>query len=388
MRITLFVLAFLAHLSSIATDLSESAEIKIMTMGPGQNEVYSAFGHSAIRVSDPVQGIDVVYNYGIFDFDQPNFYINFAKGKLLYQLGKSDYQRTLQYYEYFNRSVKEQTLNLTAEQKQKMVDFLEENYLPENRDYLYNYIYDNCATKIQDVLEAVFPNQITYDYSFVEEDKSYRNLMDMYLGQQPWGDLGIDICLGLEIDNTSPPKGYLFLPDYVFAAFEKATINTNGELVPLVIQSANVYNSAPAPDAALWFTPIMLFSVLFLLGGLLSHRELKYGLWYKWFDVTLFSIAGIVGCLLLLLWVATDHLSQYNFNLLWAIPLHLPVAILLLKSRSSLWLKKYFLVAGVIQIALIVSWGFLPQDLHQAFIPLVLILALRSLLLWGRKASL
>jgi hypothetical protein len=212
--------------------------------------------------------------------------------------------------------------------------------------------------------------------------------MDMYLGQQPWGDLGIDICLGLEIDNTSPPKGYLFLPDYVFAAFEKATINTNGELVPLVIQSANVYSSAPAPDAALWFTPIMLFSVLFLLGGLLSHRELKYGLWYKWFDVTLFSIAGIVGCLLLLLWVATDHVSQYNFNLLWAIPLHLPVAILLLKSRSSLWLRRYFLVAGVIQIALIISWGFLPQDLHQAFIPLVLILALRSLLLWGRKPSL
>jgi hypothetical protein len=171
----------------------------------------------------------------------------------------------------------------------------------------------------------------------------------------------------------------------VFAAFEKGTINTNGEIVPLVTQSTKVFNSASAPNAALWFTPIMLFSLLFLLGGLLSHRELKYGLWYKWFDVILFSVVGFVGCLLLLLWVATDHLSQYNFNLLWAIPLYLPVAILLVKSRSSSWLKKYFLIVGVIQIVLILSWGFLPQDLHQAFIPLVLLLALRSLLLWGRK---
>jgi hypothetical protein len=386
MRISLLVLAFLAHFSVAAIDLSEGAEIRIMTMGPGQNEVYSAFGHSAIRVSDVVQGIDVVYNYGIFDFDQPNFYLNFAKGKLLYQLGKSDYQRTLQYYVYFNRFVKEQQLNLSTAQKQQLVDFLEKNYLPENREYLYNYIYDNCATKIQDVLDAVFPNQITYDYSFVKGEKSYRDLMDMNLGQQPWGDVGIDICLALEIDRTAPPKGYLFLPDYVYAAFAKGTISSNGEVVPLVSKSYEVYNATPEPDAASTITPIMVFVILFLIGGLLTHRELKYGLWYKWFDVALFSIVGFVGCLLLLLWVATDHLSQYNFNLLWAIPMHLPVALLLLKSRSGLWLKKYFLVVGVIQVVLIVSWGLLPQDLHQAFIPLALLLAIRSLLLWGRKA--
>lgn len=364
--------------------LSEESEIRIMTMGPGQEELYSAFGHSGIRLTDPVAGVDWVYNYGIFDFNQPNFYLNFAKGRLLYKLGKSDYDRTIQYYAYFNRYIKEQVLNLSLEERQKLFDFLEVNYLPENRDYYYNYIYDNCATKIRDVLEAVFPEQIAFDESYLGEPLSYRDLMDIYLGQQPWGDLGIDICLGVQIDAEAPARDYMYLPDFVFQAFQKATIKIGDTTKPLISEFHNVYVSKPAPDASSPITPIAVFVVIFLLVGVASHRELKYGLWYRWLDVTLFVIVGVVGCLLLFLWFGTDHLSKYNLNLLWAIPSHLVVGLLLLRKPLIPKLKMYFLLTGAVQVVTILAWGILPQALHLALVPLVLLLALRALLLWGR----
>lgn len=368
----------------MAIDLSEQAQIRVMTMGPDQRELYSAFGHSGIRVTDPVNKIDWVYNWGVFDFDQPNFYLNFTRGKLLYKLGKGGYERTRQYYEYYNRSIKEQILNLTLEEKQQLVDYLEINYLPENRNYYYNYIYDNCATKIRDVLEAVFPGKINFNDDYVIEGVTYRDLMDMYLQEQPWGDVGIDICLGVQIDEVAPARGYMYLPDYVFEALDGATIESGGSTKPLVSDNIEVFKTAPAPDASSPFAPVWFFAILFLVAGILTHRELKYGLWARWLDVALFTIVGLIGWVLLFLWLGTDHLSLYNFNLLWAIPFHFPTGIILLKRPLASMLKKYFLVVAVIQITLIVSWGLIPQALNLALVPLVLLLALRSFVVYLR----
>ena len=134
-----------------------------MTLGPYQAELYSAFGHSAIRFSDPERNIDWVYNYGVFDFDQDNFFVNFAMGKMLYKLGLSKYSRFRDYYISNDRFITEQRLNLTQEENQALYDFLAENYKPENKDYYYNYVYDNCATKMYDVLDSVFPGRINFD---------------------------------------------------------------------------------------------------------------------------------------------------------------------------------------------------------------------------------
>lgn len=383
-RLVLFFAGCLMTMQAMAIDLSEHSQIRVMTMGPDQRELYSAFGHSGIRVIDPVNKIDWVYNWGVFDFDQPNFYLNFTRGKLLYKLGKGGYDRTRQYYEYYNRSIKEQVLNLTLEEKQQLVDFLENNFLPENREYYYNYIYDNCATKIRDVLEAVFPGQITFNEDYATEDLSYRDLMDMYLQEQPWGDVGIDICLGVQIDEIAPARGYMYLPDYIYAGLEGATISSEGSTKPLVADSVEVFRSAPAPDASLPVKPIWFFAVLFLIAGILTHRELKYGLWARWLDVLLFTIVGFVGWVLLFLWLGTDHLSLYNFNLLWAIPLHFPIGIILLKRPMASKFRKYFMIVAVIQVALILTWGLLPQALNLAFVPVVLLLALRSFVIYLR----
>ncbi len=369
---------------AMAIELSEHSQIRVMTMGPDQRELYSAFGHSGIRVIDPVNKVDWVYNWGMFDFDQPNFYLNFTRGKLLYKLGKGTYARTREYYEYYNRSIREQVLNLTLEEKQQLVDFLEVNFLPENREYYYNYIYDNCATKIRDVLETVFSGQITFNDNYVTEDLSYRDLMDMYLQEQPWGDVGIDICLGVQIDEVAPARGYMYLPDYVYAALDGATLSSGGSAKPLVADHVEVYRAVPAPDASLPIKPIWFFAVLFLIAGVLTHRELKYGLWARWLDVLLLTIVGLVGWVLVFLWFGTDHLSLYNFNLLWAIPFHFPIGIILLKRPWAAKLRKYFLIVAVVQITLILSWGLLPQALNLAFVPAVLLLALRSFVIYLR----
>src|SRR6185295_5483513 len=160
------ILALLVLLSLTAFSqkfrLSPEAEISIITCGPWQGEVYSAFGHNAIRVYDPVNRIDDAYNYGVFDFNQPNFYLNYTRGLLLFKLGVYPYPDFRNIYIYYNRSVTEQVLNLSDLQKQAVYDFLEWNARPENETYRYDYFYNNCATQVRDVFVKVLQDSIHF----------------------------------------------------------------------------------------------------------------------------------------------------------------------------------------------------------------------------------
>lgn len=376
------VFLFFSIQQSFSQVLSSKAEISVLTIGPTQKELYSAFGHSGFRVHDPANQLNKFYNYGIFDFNQPNFYLNFTKGKLLYKLGVDDYELYKKYYIYENRSIVEQFLNLNQEQKQAVFDFLEENSKPENAEYYYNYIYDNCATKIRDVLNEALGNKIQYDYSYASEGLTYRQLMDLYLGMQPWGDLGIDICLGSQIDQQANGHGYMYLPDFIQTAFDKAKISDGSGSKPLVKSTETVFKAKPAEVKESSIKPFVLFVIIFFFIGLMTHRSIKYGVRYKWLDVALFGITGTLGLLLLLLWFATDHLSAYNFNLIWAMPLNLIALIFLFnENRSTTW-KYYYLGYGLVMLLFIVFRELLPQQLHLALVPLVLGLAIRSFYLY------
>ncbi|MEQ6118954.1 DUF4105 domain-containing protein [Reichenbachiella sp. MALMAid0571] len=362
--------------------LSEKAEVTVLTIGPTQQELYSAFGHSGFRVFDPVNGINSFYNYGVFNFNQPNFYINFTRGKLLYKLGVDDYDLYKQYYIRENRSITEQYLNLDQNQKQAVFDFLQENSKPENADYYYNYAFDNCATKIRDVLNESLDHKITYDFAYAKDGYTYRQLMDLYLEQQPWGDLGIDICLGSQIDVKADGNGYMFLPDYVLAAFDKAVIKENGTSKPLVKKTEKLFKGNGKEGFSFPVSPFTLFVVVFFFIGLMTHRSIKYGVRNKWLDILLYGITGILGVLLLLLWFGTDHLSAYNFNLIWAMPLNLVVLFFMFKEgKSPLW-KFYYLGYGLLMLMFIVFRELLPQQLHLALVPFVLGLAIRSFYLY------
>ncbi len=368
---------FISTLAQAQITLSDKAEISVLTLGPWQGQLYTAFGHSAFRVYDPVNGIDDAYNYGVFDFDRPNFYLNFARGENYYMLGVQDYKRFEYVYEYYDRYIHEQKLNLTQPEKQKLFDFLSWNAQPENREYLYDYFYDNCATKVPAVMKQVFGDDIKFDSSHIQTDYTIRELTDLYLDHQPWGDLGIDICLGLPMDKKASPYEYMFLPEYVEAGFAHATIKRNGLEEPLVKERVVTYESQHNTPPNTLIKPLLAFSVLFVLIALISYRDIKRSTVTRWLDAILFTGIGLLGLLLLVLWLATKHkAAAENMNIVWALPTHVIAGLALLKDRK--WLENYFLIVGILNVLLLATWPLLPQQLHYALVPIVMALALRA----------
>jgi len=382
--ISSIILLFAALTYSAAqTQLSDDASIHIITVGPYQGELYSAFGHSGIRVYDPKKRIDYFYNYGVFDFNQPNFYLNFARGYLNYRLAVMDYKRVRDFYIYQNRYIHEQVLNLTANEKQELFDFLQWNAQPENMYYYYDYFYDNCATRIRDAVKTTFGEKVTFDGSYITTGYTIRDLTDIYLKHQPWGDLGIDICLGLPMDKKATPDIYMFLPDYIEKAFNNAFIKHGEKKEKLVSKTLITYKAKPQPSAASAITPLYLFSFITALLIFITYKGFKSKQYNKWIDIVLFTIVGLVGWLLFLLWVATDHkAAAMNFNLLWAIPLHFPIALFLFRKNSPKWVMKYFLAVGFFEVVVLIGWFLWPQNLHNSLIPITLLLLIRSIFIY------
>ncbi|MEQ8555591.1 MAG: DUF4105 domain-containing protein [Cyclobacteriaceae bacterium] len=363
--------------NSQQVSLSSQAEISVMTLGPYQGEIYSAFGHTAIHLKDPMNRVDWVFNYGVFDFDQENFFWNFARGKLLYQLGLSDYGRFVNHYIGENRYVIEQYLNLTQQEKQEMVDFLVNNYKPENREYNYNYVYDNCSSKVPEILGKIFPGRIDYNHYFVKEGTTVRDLMDEYLVYQPWGDWIIDVGLGYEIDKEAAPETYMFLPDYVKLALDSARLSTDSSSVPLVQRTDLVYQSKPEEQSNGVFTPFNTFILVFFIIGFFTNRDFKREKRSHWVDVVLFTFVGILAWWLVFLWSATDHLSKENMNIFWAIPFHIPLVYFLNTKKLRKFSMIYFQLVGIWYLILLLIWEAIPQPLHNALLPLVITMILR-----------
>lgn len=379
MKYFLALCAILLSLNSWGqqVQLSANAHIGVITCAPFQGELYSAFGHSAIRVYDPVLNIDYAYNYGTFDFNQPNFYLNFTKGHLLYRLAVQPYPRFRDYYLYYNRWVHEQVIDLTQEQKQKLFDYLQWNAQPENQDYLYDYFYNNCATKIRDVFAEALGDKIKFDDSFITTDYTIRDLTDLYLKDQPWGDLGIDICLGLPMDKKASAYDYMFLPDYIESSFDHASIITAVGHKPLVKGTIISDPAGIPPTFDSVPHPWTVFSVFLLIVTGISFMDFRRKKIARWMDATLFFVTGMIGCLLFILWVATDHkAAANNFNLLWALPTNALAAFMIFGTRKAL-LKKYFGFLLAISVLLLVTWPFLPQQLNVFLIPVVVALAIR-----------
>lgn len=379
MKNWMLILLCLPFWAAAQWQLSDRAEIHIVTCGPYQGELYSAFGHSAIRVKDPLNNFDLIYNYGVFNFNQPHFYLNFAKGHLNYQLAVSYYEPFKNFYVRENRYIHEQVLNLSTGQKQKLFDFLQWNALPENKEYSYDYFYDNCATRVRDAVANTFKDSVRFDGSYVKTDYTIRDLCDLYLVHQAWGDLGIDLCLGLPMDKKASPYEYMYLPDYIESGFEHAQILQEGSWQPLVKETVLTYEAHPEEQHLNVWTPFVFFMLLLIFGLWLTWRGYKKARASTGFDVVLFSVTGLLGWFLLALWLLTDHkAAAWNFNLLWAFPLHFPVALFFLKKHKPHFLAAYFRLMTFWYILVLLSWAFLPQDLHYSLVPLTLLLLVRS----------
>ena len=361
--------------------LSPEAELSVITCGPGTDELYATFGHSAFRVLDEANALDRVYNYGTFDFNTPNFYTKFARGKLLYQLSAYDFGRFLQSYHRENRWVKAQVLDLSTEEVQEVFAFLETNALPENRKYKYDFFYDNCSTKIFDVIEEVIGDKILYNSDFSTNKLSHRELIDLYTGTQPWGDFGIDLALGADIDRPALNREYMFLPDYIYQAFVEMDLKTEDGSKPIVKRNEEILLSEKQdlddPEIGPFqVTSFVLLLILFVT--FLDHRKEKRN---RLFDSLLFIITGAAGLVLLLLWFATDHTATANnFNILWAFAPNLVFAFIAQRyPKMSYWYVITLLLLLDIMLAL---WIFRIQVFHTALIPLIIGLYVRYIYLW------
>ena len=367
-RIFLIILSFVFSFSLKADD---EIKFSVVTIGPYESELYSAFGHSGIRYVDKKNNIDHFYNYGIFDFNQPNFYLNFLNGKLLYMVAKYDYRTAEKNYINEDRYIKEQVLDLNESEKILLYNILEQNIRPENRTYLYNYVYDNCATKIRDVLDNVYGGSLSFTSE--PEKKSFRQLMDLYLEKNKWGDLGIDICLGPEIDYDVSFNEEMFLPDYLFKGIENAVRDGDKNIV----SKTNIINLQKEDFQSYSLSPHYIFLIFFIISIYLSFRQVKYGIKYFVFDSIYLMVSGIIGCLLVYLWFFTDHLSSYNFNIVWAMPFNIIISILILVNPNSSLVKWYMFLYSVLLFSLLILWNWIPQNLNEVLLFFILGITLR-----------
>ncbi|MFP4557055.1 MAG: DUF4105 domain-containing protein [Bacteroidales bacterium] len=361
-----------------AVNLSDSSKVSLLTCSQG-DELYSIFGHSAIRVTDPVIGIDWVFNYGTFNFSDPNFYPNFVKGKLNYILDVSTYKRFEYSYVYENRFIYEQEVNLYQHEKQQLLDSLRINYLPENRYYLYDFLFDNCATRIRDIFVEAIPREIEFNYGALGEDKTFRQLLMPFVKEKPWAKLGINLLLGVRADRVAEPWQHMFLPNHMLTAFQHANFMENGDSSPFAQPPKKILKGDELKEN--WFrnSPLFVFIIVLLITVAVSFNDVKRLKPARWFDVLLFGLVGLLGAVIAFQWFGSDHaVMARNFNLAWAHPLHFLAAIVLVARPSSKPLKYYFgLMMGLLAL-LLIFWFFLPQELPLPMLPLVGALALRS----------
>jgi len=372
---------FTFHFSSFAQD-SCGIRISLLTCTPG-TELYSTFGHSALRVVDSNNNTDLVFNYGTFEFYDPDFYNKFVRGKLEYFVSIDTLPSFMWAYESEKRGVTEQAINISCDEKQKMVAALFENAKEENKFYRYDFNYDNCTTRLRDMLEKAGGKQIESKNILPKPGTTFRNLIHVYLdrGGQQWSKLGIDMLLGNPMDKKVTNREAMFLPDYLLMAFDSSKLNGQ----PVVSEKKILLNYFDAYKTKTGITPFIVFGILFLLITALSIFVFKrWNLFLKIFDFFFFVIVGLIGVLILFMWFGTEHaMCKNNFNLLWALPTHLPVAFMLFSKKQ--WVNSYFRFIFFYTVALLLAWFFLPQQFNTALLAVVGIILIRSFFLSKRN---
>lgn len=374
----LFILGFLGvgivtHAQPPVSTLSPAAKFSVLTCSPG-TELYSVFGHSALRIQDSTSRLDWVWNYGVFEFDTPNFLMKFARGKLLYYVLSYSYRHFQAEYTAERRSITEQTLNLSEGQKKAIFDALLVNELPDNKYYKYDFFYDNCATRERDIIAKALGPDLRWHPKEGDDYGTYRELIDGYLRNEVWADFGIDLALGRPTDKTADQQGSMFLPDYLLQALSTAEVKIDGQWKPLVASQQVLLEMPKNEVTAFQYGPHLLGWIIFALTAAVTFLGFRGRKPYRGFDFLLFFILGLLGVLLLLFWIGTDHQATYwNLNMLWASPLHLIYAFLLAIRLTRGIALKY----AMAMIPVTLSAFFLHCGLHAAFYPLILAVLLR-----------
>lgn len=372
-----FLLSLLFFLPITLFSQSDSCRLRVslLTATPGE-ELYSTFGHSALRVTDSINHTDIVYNYGTFNFEEPGFYTKFVRGKLMYYLSRDYFKDFVYSYQIEGRGMTEQVLNLSCTEKNRIVELLYQNLMPQNLFYKYDFLFDNCTTRLRDLIENAADGQVTFG-KVLNNPTTFRNLIHEYLDRndKQWSKLGIDILLGSKTDAFMSPDQVMFLPDYLLLKLDNAK---EGDHL-LVEQKIPVYDISSTEVVNNNLTqPFFIFTCLFALVAFLSfYKRPGIQKTLASLDGLVFFITGLLGILLLFMWFGTDHvMCENNYNLLWAWPFN-SIAAFYIHSRKK-WVRIYFFLYAIFNLFVLGFWVFMPQQMNPALIPIIGLLIFRS----------
>lgn len=352
-------------------------EIYLLTCYPGR-KIETIYGHSAIRIVNHINKTDCVYNWGIYDFRAPNFVWKFAKGRLKYHIDCDTYERFLQTYFFEQRSVISQKINLNDSERARLINLIQINLRPENQYYLYNFFYDNCATRIRDLIEKAVGRNMVYPVNTDTENPTFREMINEAQLPIPWLTFGTDLLIGIPGDQKTGFRDQMFLPEDLMKNLSLIGINREKTVISLLQEPVSIisFNNNTAKNSSL-ISPIYLFTLLLIIITMISlflhHDNLNL-----WLDRSLFLIFSIMTIFMIFFDFITSHTAtKMNLNIIWLNPL-LILGFISLSTliKRPIWFRLITLTSG----GFLILWIFIPQSMNLAFLPLILILLIRSLL--------
>ena len=365
----------------------EGVRVSLVTCSPG-DEVYSLYGHTAIRCTDTAKGLDLAFNYGVFSFNQPHFIWNFVLGRCDYMLCPVEWDYFLLEYRERGSSVTEQVLNLMPDEAAGLLAELMAGCRMENRRYRYNFLFNNCTTKVRDAIEHNVAGHVVYPDTIPLH--TFRQMLRHYASRNQWAQEGNDLLLGADVDTMLTARSAMFAPEYMMRYAANAVIRQdNNDSRPLVEYTCEVLpkrNGGEIRPFPLQPLPAALCFLALCLALVVVERWLNLMLW-PW-DVMLLLAQGLVGCLLLFMSLFSQHPGVGHNWLLWLFnPLALfslrKVAITALRRGKTLWHAVHF---SYLTLFMIFS-PWIPQDFGNIVVPLALAFMTRpfSYYLYYRK---
>lgn len=379
----LLILPLIIFNQTLFSQEDPGAEIYLLTCGPG-TETYSVYGHSAMRVVIPARKSDTVYNWGVFDFNTPNFVWKFAKGRLNYSLGVYSYETFLRDYFMEQRWVVSQKINLEPEEIERLFVLLTENLKPENITYRYDFLYDNCSTRIRDILEKTVGSDLLYPPDKPRREmQTFRDLVGVYEKGYPWTKLGIDLLLGSPVDRKASIRDRMFLPIEMQIGLSASLVKRFAKMVPLLQDPVVILDfESPEQKENMFTSPLFVFSVLLIIliiaTGYFRGKTIN-----NIIDISLFAILSILALMMIFFNFFTDHQqTRWNLNIVWLNPFIIICLISLIYSKD--W-QKWFRVVFYLALLFLLSIVIIPQEINKAFVPLITTLILRSSVRSGFK---
>ena len=360
-----------------ANELEDKSRYKISILSIGEGpSLVDAFGHTAIRIKDAELKNDVVFNFGVYDFNSPNFYSNFVKGRPEYKLAIQNYSNLIQNYIRQKRYIVEHQLNLDQNSIKIIIDLLVEKL--NDPYYIYDYFRDNCTTRAADIVIDKTNNKFKDDKLESETVFSFRNLIHEKINENSWAALGIDLCLGAIIDKKINTRETFFLPENLMNyldLFEADIIKRN--IIYSPESKISYQENLPSP--------LLVNLILSLIIVAVTIFNFKRNKWNKSLDILIFLISGSIGILIIFLWFFSNHFAgAQNFNLLWAFPFNFTLIFAIYKTKIPNWSIGYIKLLIILIILLFLHWITGVQKYNLTLLPIFIALLIRYTFLVNR----